>query len=102
MLYEIGYTHKKNDAGELISGSIYVHEDKRYSLTCAKLTIEQGKAGTLTLGIPYSNPAREEIDCLTDEIYVREKDFPWKMHHETKRLLSDRNTHCGRRAGISP
>lgn len=74
MLYEIGYTHKKNDAGELISGSIYVHEDKRYSLTCAKLTIEQGKAGTLTLGIPYSNPAREEIVCLTDEIYVREKD----------------------------
>ena len=74
MLYEIGYTHKKNNAGELISGSIYVHEDKRYSLTSAKLTIEQGKAGTLTLGIPHSNPAREEIVCLTDEIYVREKD----------------------------
>lgn len=39
-----------------------------YCLLSCKLSIGMGKSGSLTMEIPALNPARDDIDCLTDEI----------------------------------
>lgn len=65
-MYSITHIHK-GGSSEL---PIYIPLDPDYCLTRASCELEIGKAGSLTLGIPQSNPAAEEIVCLTDEIIL--------------------------------
>lgn len=65
-MYKIVYCHK----GEEEAHTLYLPGDDDYCITSGKLSLESGKAGTLTISIPIINPARTEVECLTDEIIV--------------------------------
>ena len=65
-MYKITFCHK----GEKTEHSLYLPGDDVYCLTDATLSLEEGKAGELSLGIPDDNTAKKEIVCLTDEIIV--------------------------------
>ncbi|WP_448916568.1 phage tail spike protein [Eubacterium ramulus] len=65
-MYKIVYCHK-GDSEEHV---LYIPGDDEYCLTSGKLSLELGKAGTLTISVPAVNPARTEVECLTDEIIV--------------------------------
>ncbi len=70
MYYRITYKHK----GESTENPLYIPGDQDYCLVTAKLTLAMGKAGDLTVDIPTTNPAYDDIVCLTDEIIVYEGD----------------------------
>ena len=65
-MYKIVYCHK----GEEEAHTLYLPGNDDYCITSGKLSLESGKAGTLTISIPIINPARTEVECLTDEIIV--------------------------------
>lgn len=65
-MYKITYHHK----GETKEYDLYLPGNNDLCLTSASLSLEEGKAGDLTLGVPYDNTARNALVCLTDEIIV--------------------------------
>ena len=63
-MYKITYIHD----GSTTENSLYIPGDEDYCLLSYKLSIAMGVAGSLTMDIPYTNPAKDDIACLTDEI----------------------------------
>lgn len=66
-MYKITYCHRD----ESIEHDLYLPGDENLCLTTASLSLEEGKAGELSIGIPDANTAKAGIVCLTDEIIVR-------------------------------
>lgn len=66
-MYTISYHHK----GSATEYPLYVPANGEYCILSGKLTLEMGKAGELQVSIPYSNPAKDSIVCLTDEVIVK-------------------------------
>lgn len=65
-MYSINHKHKDNST----EYSVYIAGDRDYCLTYGKLSLEMGKAGELSIEMPMTNPAVDQIECLTDEIIV--------------------------------
>lgn len=63
-MYKITYIHD----GSTTENSLYIPGDDDYCLLSYKLSLAMGVAGSLTMEIPYTNPAKDDIACLTDEI----------------------------------
>lgn len=63
-MYKITYIHD----GSTTENSLYIPGDEDYCLLSYKLSLAMGVAGSLTVEIPYTNPAKDDIACLTDEI----------------------------------
>lgn len=63
-MYKITYIHD----GSATENSLYIPGDEDYCLLSYKLSLAMGVVGSLTMEIPYTNPAKDDIACLTDEI----------------------------------
>ena len=63
-MYKITYTHD----GSTVENSLYIPGDEDYCLLSFKLSLAMGKAGSLTMEVPRTNPAKDHIACLTDEV----------------------------------
>lgn len=64
-MYDITFKHKGST-----SENILYRPGDDYCLASGKLNLEMGKAGELTVSLPVTNPAVENIVCLTDEVIV--------------------------------
>lgn len=65
-MYSIRFKHKDVST----EYNLYIAGDQSYCLTSGKLSLEMGKAGELNISLPITNPAVDQIECLTDEIIV--------------------------------
>ncbi len=65
-MYKITFLHKD----ETEERDLYIPGDDNYCLLSARLDVACGTSGELVLEIPDINPAKTQIDCLTDEIVV--------------------------------
>lgn len=69
-MYKIRFFHMNSSSGNLL----YEPGNDDLSLVSAELSLEEGKAGELTISIPNDNTAKDSIVCLTDEIVVYRDD----------------------------
>ncbi len=65
-MYRITYVHKN----QITENDLYIPGDRDYCLTDGHLHVGMGISGELDIYIPNNNPARSDIECLTDEIVV--------------------------------
>lgn len=66
-MYKVTFAHKEDLSKEY---PLYIPGDPEHCLTAGKCTLEEGKTGELELSVPYNNPERNNIVCLTDDIIL--------------------------------
>lgn len=66
-MYKVTFAHKEDLSKEY---PLYVPGDPEYCLLSGKAALEEGKTGELELSVPYNNPNRTKVICLTDDIIL--------------------------------